>query len=361
MLDKYGIDGHKMHYHVDKLASWMGENKKDVFPVYVEISPVGHCNHRCTFCAVDYLGYKVRSLDINRMHVILCDMGKHEIRSIMWAGEGEPLLHPELYRMINWASDFKIDNAITTNGVALTEKFLERCGKNISWIKVSLNAGTKEDYINVHKAKDQDWDKVWENLSTANLLRKRYKWPLTIGVQAVLLPENRENIKTLVLLAKAKELDYVVIKPYSQHKKSLTRDYESVNYDTTEYNTILLELENMSTDNTKVIVRHNAIEVKKEGIQRYHKCYATPYFWAYIMSTGDVYGCSAYLADDKFRYGNINTELFSSIWLGNKRIESIDYISNKLNISDCRLNCRMDKVNQYLHELKYPGIHRNFI
>src|SRR3990167_6458018 len=99
-LDKYNIDGHKMDMHPERVAQWLGGNKREVYPIYVEISPVGHCNHRCTFCAVDYIGYKSRSLDVIKLKQALLEMGIKGVKSIMFAGEGEPLLHKNIGEII---------------------------------------------------------------------------------------------------------------------------------------------------------------------------------------------------------------------------------------------------------------------
>ena len=95
---------------------------------------------------------------------------------------------------------------------------------------------------------------------------------------------------------------------------------------------------------------------------RYPKCSATPFCWAYVMANGDVYGCSAYLLDDRFNYGNLNDYSFTEIWQGDKRRENFHYVLNSLDISECRVNCRMDEVNLYLHNIKNnPVPHANFI
>lgn len=96
------------------------------------------------------------------------------------------------------------------------------------------------------------------------------------------------------------------------------------------------------------------------GVHTYTTCPSTPFFWAYIMATGDVYGCSAHLLDERFRYGNIHDDEFNNIWLGEKRKASIELMKT-FDVSQCRLNCRMDKVNKFLWDVKHPGKHKNFI
>lgn len=99
----------------------------------------------------------------------------------------------------------------------------------------------------------------------------------------------------------------------------------------------------------------------EEDKRYYSKCFATPNFWAYIMANGDVYGCSAYLLDERFLYGNIHEQLFSEIWEGEKRRKSADFVRNGLDITECRKNCRMEHVNRYLWDIKEPQLHANFI
>ena len=60
-MDKYRIDSHKLMYHVSRINDWL--EGKIIYPIYAEISPSGACNHRCTYCALDFMEYQSRFLD----------------------------------------------------------------------------------------------------------------------------------------------------------------------------------------------------------------------------------------------------------------------------------------------------------
>ena len=78
-----------------------------------------------------------------------------------------------------------------------------------------------------------------------------------------------------------------------------------------------------------------------------------PFFRAYLISTGELIGCSAYWGDEQFSYGNIQIDTFKDVWHSDKRRQSFEFVSEKLDICECRKGCRMDVVNDYL-EIKAP-------
>jgi GTP 3',8-cyclase len=329
-MDKLRIDGQKLEFHPHRVAQWLDgrndwEKAKHIYPLYIEVSPMGACNHRCTFCAVDYIGYKTVQLDADVMAERFAEMGALGVKSIMFAGEGEPLLHKRINDMVCDCVEAGIDVAFTTNGVLLDKlTTLPAC----EWVKISLNAGTAATYAKVHRTKEKDWDAVWENIRDA----VKRKGACTIGVQMVVLPENEHEAPLLQALCDEAGVDYCVFKPYSQHKMSITRQYEG-------YKPINLPA------GKRTVIREEAI--KTEG-HAYEKCSATPYLWSYVMASGDVYSCSAYLLDDRFRLGNLGVDSFQSIWQGEKRRANWTLVKDTLDIKECRVNCRMDKANRYL-------------
>jgi len=364
MADKFNIDSHKLSLHPIRVSKWLEAKEdwnklKSIYPIYVEISPYGGCNHRCTFCALDYMGYEKIGLDFEVLKSTVTNMAKNGVKSVMFAGEGEPLLAKNLDLIVEHCNKVGIDTSLTTNFVPANKKAVHRYIKNCSWIKVSLNAGTAENYAKIHQTSEKDFEKVMTNLKNAIEYKKEHNFKCTIGVQMLLLPENKDEAVILAQQCKDLGVDYLVIKPYSQHLSSHTTKYKNLDY--TQLLSLEEELKQFNDEKFNVVFRANTMQkfiVKK---QPYDKCHSTPFFWGYIAADGKVFGCSAYLGKDEFCYGNIYDNTFEQIWESDKRKESYNYVKNELDIKNCRINCRMDEVNRYLFRLKNPNSHDNFI
>ena len=355
-MDKYKIDSHKLVYHVSRVNDWLAG--KTIYPVYMEISPAGACNHRCTFCGLDFMEYQSRLLDTALLKERLSEMGRLGLKSVMYSGEGEPFLHKEMSNLILHTKKSSIDVALTTNGVLLNESIAEKILEHVEWIKVSISAATKETYAKIHQTKPDDFDKVIKNLSNAANIIKVKSYKCTLGMQILLLPENSHEILQLAEIAQGIGMNYLVVKPYSQHLLSKTDRYKEIKY--SDYLYLADELKKFNTDHFSVIFRINTMKKWDEGKRDYGRCFALP-FWSYIDSGGNVWGCSVYLGDERFLYGNIYQNTFQEIWEGEKRMNSLDWMEEKLNVEKCRVNCRMDEINSYLWELKNPPDHVNFI
>ena len=370
MSDKFGIDGHKLVYHPVEVARLLeAENDVskliDIYPIYVEVSPVGACNHRCTFCAVDYIGYEATNrIEVDVMMRALEDMGSNGVKSIMYAGEGEPLIHKQINEIVAKTKEVGIDVSFTTNAVAMNDRFIENSLQHTSWVKVSLNGGSAKSYAQVHQTREIDFQRVINNLKKAVEFRNKNKLNCTIGVQSVLLPENADEMVNLGKIIRDEiGADYFVIKPFSQEPSSINKLYEDIDYRSMTLRANEKRLKALETENFKVSYRSGTMSNYHEDQEnRYTTCYSTPIYMAYLMAEGSVYGCKDHLLDPNFCYGNINKNTFTEIWKGERRRKGIEYVLNELDVSKCRVNCRMDKVNRYLFDLKEGKIdHMNFI
>lgn len=355
MSDPHRIDSHKLIYHPQRVADW--QRGVGIMPIYLEIAPSGSCNHRCIFCAVDYMDYRREFLRIAALKKAVRQGSRLGVKSIMYAGEGEPLLHEDIARIVRFTKAQGIDVSITTNGVFLKKDLAEKILPFLSWLRVSFNAGSASTYAKVHRARPEDFDQVLVNLRNAVLIKKRKKLPVTIGVQLLLIPQNIREVVGLAHALKKIGVDYLAIKPYSQHPLSGARMDPRFRY----ADTLALgkKLEALSDKKFQVIFRSGTMERLKIG-KDYAHCYGLP-FWAYITATGDVYACSAFLSRREYVYGNIYKKDLGAILKSVRRRKIIRRAATELDVRRCREVCRLDKINEYLWELKHPGPHVNFI
>lgn len=286
----------------------------------------------------------------------MSELAKLGVKSIHYAGEGEPLLHPDITDIVRHTAKVGIDVGMSTNGVLFTPFFVsEQLLRYCTWIKVSLNAGQASTYAKIHGCKASDFDLVWDNLAAACEIRRYNGYKCALGVQMVVLAENENETYLLAEKARNIGMDYVVFKPYSHHplsKKKYANDASKFSY---AYGAAKI----VEDKNFKVIVREYALCRTTEDHRPYDHCLALP-FWCYIDSCGSVWGCYRHLKDARFWYGNIYSETFEQLWNLDKKKSCFEMIRG-FDISQCGMNCRMDEVNRYLWRLRRPEAHDNFI
>ncbi len=354
MLDDLRMDSHKLIFHPQRLSAWL--EGQYIYPLTVEISPSGACNHRCIFCGLDYLGYQPRWLDKELIMAGLEQMQTQGVKAIVMAGEGEPLLNPAAPVIINHARQIGLDVGMSSNGVLLTRAVAQECLASLSWIRFSVNASNEDMYKKVHRGRDGDFSRVLHNLAEAVAIKQRQQLPVTIGVQLVLLPENHENLLEFATQLKNMGVDYFSIKPFSQHPQSHSRVDEDFNY--TSYLNLEEELVKLNSPGFEVIFRAASMR-KLDKCRSYERCLGIP-FWAYIDSNATVWPCLAYLGQPEFALGNLKEQSFADIWTG-ERGRGILKKMSRMDISNCRELCRLDAINEYLHQLVHPGAHVNFV
>ena len=147
MLNLKFVEQFKKFKFIRKIA--LQKNISLLFPIRLNIEPTNYCNLSCSMCPRElnrpfgYMEFNLFQKVIDES--ILC--GKRLIITIN--KDGEPLLHPELPRMIKYAKDKKAAYKINfyTNGILLTEeKSLELIKSGLDTIHISIDALTKETY-----------------------------------------------------------------------------------------------------------------------------------------------------------------------------------------------------------------------
>ena len=353
MAENIRMDSHKLIYHPDVVARWMrGEN---IYPIEIEISPSGSCNHRCIFCAVDYIGYQPSFLDKDIILRDITQMSGKGLKSVICSGEGEPLLNKNMPDIANEIKACGIDVAMSTNGVLFTKDIIDECIQAFTWIRFSVASMEKSSYDQIQRGKPGDLERVKTNLADAVRVKKDKKLKTTLGVQCLLLPENMTQLPEMAKQLREIGVDYLTVKPYSQHLHS----ENTFQIDYIDMLELEQDIRQYEADDFSVYFRANAMK-KMHHKKCYSECYGLP-FMTHIDAKGNVWPCVAHIGTEEFRYGNIYEQTFEAIWEGARR----QHIIQKLNALDinnvCREACRLDEINRYLNELKNPGEHVNFI
>ena len=100
------VDGHKLMYYPEEVARW--KTTGAATPLHVEIGPTNRCNHHCSFCSVDWVTHGKILIDTDVLVRAIHSMGDVGVKSIYFAGEGEPMLHPE------WINSCKLPIAMAS-------------------------------------------------------------------------------------------------------------------------------------------------------------------------------------------------------------------------------------------------------
>lgn len=352
------MDGHKLLWHLDRVDDW--QKGKLVPPIYIEVSPVSLCNHRCIFCAIDFVRGKDFRLDTKIFCNRLKEMGRLGVRSVMFAGEGEPLLHKDLKTFLKTAKDSGMDVSLTTNGSLGDYKIWKELLPHLTWIRFSVDAGDADSYSKVHRVSKSVFHKVIGSIKDAVEVKRDLGLDVTIGVQFLMIEENIKSLSKAMALFSGLGVDYFSLKPYSLHPQMM--DKRDMRYTEHAIERIRQAVNKFrKSSKMDVIFRDLATENYARKYRRFAHCRALP-FWGYISSKGDFYTCSVFIGDKRFAAGNIHAQNMRSIISGKARKNSISYASKSLGVAkECRVNCRMARVNEFLEFLEKKPEHINFV
>ncbi|MCX6746794.1 MAG: radical SAM protein [Candidatus Pacearchaeota archaeon] len=351
-MEQPEVDSHKLMYHPDRVAEW--KEKGDCYPVYVEIGPTNYCNNDCVFCALDFLKNGTHMIDTDVMTSALKEMAECGVKSVMFAGEGEPLMHKDIGLFTQKAKEYDLDVSITTNGSVFTTKKIEQCLPNLSWIRFSVDSGSAENYARVHGTKPENFERVMDNIRETVMYRNKNGLKTTIGAQFLVIHQNMDQPAILAGRLKDMGVDNLQIKPYSHHPNSVN----NLAIDREQYNALERTLERYNSDGFKILFRKATAE--RLDLERdYHECYGLSFF-TLIEAKGNIIPCNLFHDNSEFTYGNLYEHSFKEIWNGEKRKEILKKL-RKQGVGECRKGCRLDASNRYLERVTNSHPHDNFL
>ncbi len=120
-------------------------------PRELQLEVTGACNLRCKMCLVRYrpaLGRVTGSMPFARFQAIVDAV--EGLEKVTLQGLGEPLMAPDLFRMIEYARARGIRVGFNTNGTMLTRRVAERLvDGGLDWLHVSVDGASEATYESI--------------------------------------------------------------------------------------------------------------------------------------------------------------------------------------------------------------------
>jgi radical SAM protein with 4Fe4S-binding SPASM domain len=345
-------DSHKLGLHPHQVSQWL---RGRVMPMHAEIGLTNKCNHHCSFCTLDWITHGKETLASDVLGELMQDLKYMGVKSVYFAGEGEPTLHPEFVDVVNGTAHMGIKVAVATNGQRFTQDVAERTLRNISWIRFSLDTIDPTLYRQIHGVGNEALMITKNNIVTAVTTKKSQNLSVDIGVQVVLTEDTALTLNSTVEWLKKIGVDNAQIKPCHIHPNSSHSDVMDVDM----YGHVQVEMKDYEADGFKVLVRTKSMN-RLEQKRTYDRCNGFD-FYALIAANGDVVPCNVFYRNPGFVYGNIYDKSLRDIWVSVRKHEIIKNIEKSC-FSHCGdYRCRLDVMNRYLHRIKNPERNDVFI
>jgi len=268
----------------------------------LDIQITGKCNLRCAHC---YLGEKkpedIPFKILKKVFDSAIDLG---IFNVVLTG-GEPLLHKDFMKIINYLNKNRFRITLVTNGTLINKKILNFINGKIYEIVISLD-GFKEDY---EKIRGYNFNKIIKNIHLVKDIGINFK------INAILHKNLIKYYKKFSEFIK-NEFDCpltflpVACSGFAEKNLWVIGDYEKIGK----------------------IIRDIGCYQDKTNCKFYYKHLAIDY-------KGFIYPCQFFREIDEYRLGNIFEENLKEVV---KKIDELRIIP-KTNGSACK-GCRMKKV-----------------
>lgn len=327
LTQKLILDASKIQWHIERVQAW--ERGEKIAPITIDMSLNQKCNYKCGFCYMQLQKQeRYEPITTEIMMDFLDDCAEMGVKGISLVSDGESTLSKAFIPTLKRGHELGISMASGTNAWALTGDKLGHVMPYLTYLRVNFSAGQRDRYAEIMGCKPTDYDRVVSNIEDMVEFKKRYKLPVTLGIQMVLMPQDADQIMPFAELGVKLGVDYAVIKHCSDD------EFGTLGVDYSRYEclySLLHDAEALSTATCQVTAKWN--KIKAGNVRSYQRCYGPP-FIIQISGSGLVAPCGMLFNDrykEKFHIGNIATERFRDIiksdryWEVVKRLASDEF------------------------------------
>lgn len=359
--DKFRMDGHKLLWHLDRVAAW--QKGERVAPLHIDMGISTGCNMACTYCYGVIQGRSGFGTDIKGRFNLpksavlrtFREAKNAGVRSIALIGEGENTLHPDFSDIVAYGREIGLDLSLATNGIRLDQLRTDDLLSGLEWLRINISAASNESFLKIHQV--PQLDRVLNNVRELVKVKKDKGYDCTIGLQMVVTHDNTDDIVPLAKLGAELGVDYLVVKACSDTPDGKLnapgREYKDLE-------DLFLKAETYSREDYVVSIKWS--KLLNEGYKDYPVCFGTQFIIA-ISGDGSVFPCGHWfdVRRDEFLMGNVIETPLAEILKSDRYWEVQEKIQTVNVNKDCETNCRQHYINQFLSPLRDDPMHKNFI
>lgn len=327
---------------------------EEISPIHLRIGITGACNMRCNFCNFhsenetdfyDRFSYQ-DAIPTDKCIALLRSFAANSGRAVTFCGSGESTVHSGYNTICNDAHDAGLRLGLITNGLMLHVNRIFDCVVNThTWVRVGMNAGSKETFAEVTKATANGFAKI---LGSVKQLRHAAKDPeFRIGLNFVITIENHHELVAAARHARNSGAHYIRFEP---------EFYTALGHDTTaavlsKIRDSLTEAQTVATDEFEVSIpkMDRGPMDKTENIEgKFHNCHYSRFVTA-IGADGNLYPCPQVHLNSRYLIGNVIERGYENILKGPER--AAWEAANPLRTDLCK-TCFYRPQNELLEWLK---------
>ena len=324
-------------------------------PLVVEFDTTEVCNLACPGCISEDLVCNKTSFSRERLLEIAQEMKEAGVKAVILIGGGEPLAHPAVGEFMEYLGKNDIHIGITTNG-CLIDRYMDIIAEYASWTRVSMDAGTPEQFNKVRPAKSgiNEFDHIVSNMRELAKKKKGklgYSYLIRTKKDGFGLESNIDELYVAAKLARDIGCDYFEVKPSYSYAGGVAHalvihDREDMEHAKKEIDR-LNELETDHFSITKAINLSDSLNcVQSAQTKGYHKCPVSEL--RTLITPSGAYICPYWRGKDNFRLGNMHTTSFSDMWHSERRREVMEFCDPS---KVCDFHCLRNISNLELLEL----------
>lgn len=342
----------KILRHLDRIVEWQRTGLSR--PITYELDMTNACNSKCPFCFGFYSPSDISSLGWDEAKDIIDQIKAFGGKGLTFTGGGEPLCNPATIRAVKYARRKGLDVGFITNGILLNKENAAVLADTCTWVRVSLDAGSKKTYLLTHGLDGDTFETVVRNTRTLVEAKRKQRSGVTIGTGFLTFGRAAGDMRAFTRVSRGIGVDYAQFRP-------LLKRFRYKEFNGAPEPGILERLNDcrtLATGDFKVLCSiHKYESMKKGAVSRgYGRCYGHN-FAAVISANAKMYLCCHMRGIEKYCIGDLKRSTLEKIW-GSRRRKAV---SANIDFSDCPLLCRCDGFNTLLWNMTREGEHDNFL